>query len=285
MKINEVAEILRGGARRIISRATPPCGQELAGNYCSHAHYTREFLFVISGESHYLCNDSVYPCAPGTLFLIDSELSHGHLYTKEDHHLIHLWGFLSPQNLYVSVLNITDHGQCHHMQDFPLLKISEELHLAAKKRWDLLAQKARPTEENVEHYMKTPINAVLDEVAFQLTEQNSMPQNQSLMEDMKEYILAWNGRDCSLENLAALSGYTRCYFAHKFRETFGLTLGKFIDEVRLKYVQSALKRHIHQKEMAYELGFSSPASFWNWLQKHKKELGLDENQRCSGKRS
>ncbi|MBQ9503250.1 MAG: helix-turn-helix transcriptional regulator, partial [Lentisphaeria bacterium] len=78
--------------------------------------------------------------------------------------------------------------------------------------------------------------------------------------------------ECSLEHLAAISGYTRGYLAHKFRDETGLTVGEYIARVRLEYIRSALKRGTRRKEMAYELGFSSPSAFWNWFRKYRNEV-------------
>ena len=88
-----------------------------------------------------------------------------------------------------------------------------------------------------------------------------------------------NGNGCSLEHLDLLLGCIRCHFAHKFHEKTGITVGKYIDQVRIKYVLWARKRGISQKEIAYELGFSSPSSFWNWLQKHRNELPHEDKSK------
>jgi AraC-like DNA-binding protein len=51
-----------------------------------------------------------------------------------------------------------------------------------------------------------------------------------------------------------------------------MTVGEYINKVRLEYVRNALKRGVRQKEMAYELGFSSPTAFWNWFRKYRDQV-------------
>ena len=75
-----------------------------------------------------------------------------------------------------------------------------------------------------------------------------------------------------MERLAVISGYTRGYMAHKFRRELGMTVGEYIKKVRLEYIRNAMKRNVRQKEMAYELGFSSPAAFWNWFKEHRDQI-------------
>ena len=279
MGIKEFTEILRRGVGRIISRASPSTGRHLKDNYQRSSHPHREFLFVVSGTSRYLCNDSVYPCSSGTLFLFDSGIPHGHKYTWEDNHLLHMWGYFNSNGLHVSCVNVMEHGQYHLIPELSFIFLPEELLQFVETRWNLLARLENPTEEVVERYMKGPMDAVLDEVAFLITEHDAGGRKPTEMEKIERYIDSRNGNGCSLEHLASLLGCTRCHFAHKFHEKTGITVGKYIDQVRIKYVLWARKRGISQKEIAYELGFSSPSSFWNWLQKHRKELPHEDKSK------
>lgn len=267
----EIVDILRRGVRKIISRATPPCGQELCWKYQRSSHPSREFLFVIHGGGAYLCNDSVYPCAPGTLFLFDSGLPHGHRYTREDHDLLHLWGYFHGRTMHLSISEVTQNGQMHGVMDMRRIFMPEFLVNMIETRWNLLSKLENVTEKKVEDYLKTPVNAILDEMAFRIEEQTGEMPKHTLMSDLENYIRSRNGRECSLEHLAGISGYTRGYLVHKFRNETGITVGEFIDQVRLEYIRSARKRGIRQKEMAYELGFSTPTAFWNWFRKYRSQ--------------
>lgn len=268
---DEIIRILQGGVKRIISKATAPCNQHLCYKYHRSAHPSREFLFVIAGESFYLCNDSVYPCTPGTLFLFDSGLPHGHRYTCEDNNLLHVWGYFHGRSLHLSCMAVRFNGQYTIAHDMSRVTVPGEILHLIEERWNLLIRQENVTEQDVETYMKAPVNAALDEMAFRLATQTELPVSHTPIEDLKEYIRSRNGQGCSLEQLALLSGYTRGYLAHKFRDEAGMTVGKYIDKIRLEYIRHAQQRGIRQKEMAYELGFSSPAAFWNWYSKHRNK--------------
>ena len=94
----------------------------------------------------------------------------------------------------------------------------------------------------------------------------------SVIEAVKRYIRMSNGRDCSLRRLEKISGYSKYYLAHRFARSEGCTIGKYIDKIRVQYTREAMKRGLRQKEIAYELGFSTPSNFWNWLQKHRDNI-------------
>ena len=268
---DNVISVLRHGVTKIYTRFSPPANQELCKKYHHSTHPSREFLFVISGESFYMCNNSVYHCSPGTLFLIDSGMVHGHRYTLEDNNLLHIWGFFHERQVHLTAMEVTVNGQANAVRGMSRIMIPEGLQTQFEERWNLLSQLKHATDQDVERYIKTPVNAVLDEMAFRLAEQMENTAEHTKMGDLQTYIRARNGRECSLARLAEISGYTRGYLAHKFHDEVGITIGTFIDKVRLEYTRLAQKRGIRQKEIAYELGFSSPAAFWNWLHKHSNQ--------------
>ena len=182
MEIQEFTEILRRGVGHIISRASPPMGRHLKDNYQRSSHPHREFLFVVSGTSRYLCNDSVYPCSPGTLFLFDSGIPHGHKYTREDNHLLHMWGYFNSAGLHVSCADVRENGQYRLIPELSFIFLPEELLQFVETRWNLLARLENSTEEVVERYMKGPMDAVLNEVAFLLTEHEAGGRKHTEME-------------------------------------------------------------------------------------------------------
>ena len=268
---DKVIQVLRDGVKTIYTRFTPPGNQEMCQKFHNSSHPSKEFLFVVSGESFYLFNNSVYPCTPGTLFLIDSRMIHGHRYTADDNDLLHIWGYFTNNHVHLSAIKVTINGQHHNINGMTKIIIPEGLKDQFNERWNMLSKLSTATNLDVEHYIKTPVNAVLDEMAFQIAEQTEHTAEYTQIEDLKNYIRSRNGRDCSLAQLAELSSYTRGYLAHKFHNKVGITIGEYIDKVRLEYTRSAQQRGIRQKEIAYELGFSSPKAFWNWLNKTIKK--------------
>ena len=273
MKLDHITETLRTGIVEIISMNTPPHNRESAKKYRRSSHPTREFLFVISGYSTYMFNDSVYQCFPGTLFLIDSGLPHGHRYIQEDNNLIHLWGYFHDRSMHLSIVEVQN-GESRSYRGMSRFIMPEGIFRQIEKRWNLLEQCENLTDEQISNYIKSPLNAALDEMAFRIERLSRETMEHTKIEDLQEYIRSQKGRECSLERLAIISGYTRGYIAHKFRSETGMTVGKYVEQIRLEYVRSALKRGLRQKEMAYELGFSSPAAFWNWFNKYRDQFNI-----------
>ena len=255
-----------------------PAGQgdgELKG-FLSSTHPAREMLFILDGNSSYMLNDKVYDALPGTFFLIDHWEPHAFGYRKKDHGLLHLWLNLNEKEQLISgnILTVGSGGEfkslCHR------LRLSPEYQTMLSRRWNCLNEEEEITPEKTAEFLKVPLEAVLDEVFFQVFHAAAAlaerDKGDAVIESIKRHIRMSNGRDCSLDRLARLSGFSKYYLSHRFVRYEGRTIGSYIDQIRIQYTREAMKRGLRQKEIAYELGFSTPSNFWSWLQKHHDEV-------------
>lgn len=277
--MDEIEQQLRAGVRKIITRFSPETSRGDCGLFQSSSHPNREFVFALSGTSRYMFNDSVYDFEPGTMILIDPWIPHAFGYLATDRDLLHLWGEL-PQvgTMTARILHVGMNGRYMlHMRQLHFSAGWAELLL---RRWDWLAGLDAPDDETVRRGMQTPLNAVLDETAFQLftpavAGKDAAADSDVVVEQLKNYIRFRNGRDCSLAHLEQVSGFSRFHLAHRFRRVTGRTVKTYINRIRVDYTRAALKRGLSQKEIARELGFSSPSNFWSWLNRHR--TGLEES--------
>ena len=238
-----------------------------------HIHEGREILYVVNGVSRFTFNNQVFDAVPGTVFIIDSWLPHAVGYRKEDHGLFHLWIHCKSQaRILISPIKVTYCGEFNLREQ--CISLPTEYGVIYDRRWNILRQMDGPDHVSYERLLREPINAMLDEFMFQsswndMKSNEKMPKVDSVIENVKEYIRTNNAQGCTLERLEKLSGYNRFYLSHRFRQYMGCSIGEYVNEVRLKYTKAALARGMRQKEIAEELGFSSPSNFWNWLQRHK----------------
>ena len=262
----EAEKKLREGAERIFSVRTAPCRPAEEGVYKSSTHPVREFVFALSGNCNYMLNGGIYELTPGTLLLIDSWVRHAEGYTPEDNNLLHLWGHFFADGLQVDLLRVGNAGKIV-FEEIRNLIIPDCIAQAASARWDRLDALEAADEAAATTLMRSPIDLILDETACQLSSLRAVSGG-SLVSVMQSYIRSKNGRDCSLEHLQKISGFSRYYLCRLFRQETGITIGDFINLIREDYTRAALKHGRKQKEIAFELGFSSASAFWNWYQKH-----------------
>lgn len=94
---------------------------------------------------------------------------------------------------------------------------------------------------------------------------------QEITDTMVVYIRSRNGINCSLKELSARIGYSPSHLSHVFRSCMKMSVGSYINTVRAEFARNAFANGRTQKEIAIDLGFSSPAAFWLWLHRHPLE--------------
>ena len=272
--MDQINQFFKQGVKKIITRHSSDGTVQGSESFSSSSHIARDICFVLDGVSRYMFNGKVYDAVPGTFFLIDSWESHAFGYRQEDHDLLHLWIQLNETEPQFSgnVFQVRANGffDCK----WSGLIAGQEYITILCRRWDALNRLNHASPETVIEYLQSPLEALLDEISFQLThgKEKSEEKEDRVIKSLKRYIRMSNARDCSLERLEKFSGYSRYYLSHKFREYEGCTIGDYIDRVRILYTAAAFRQGLRQKEIAAELGFSSPSNFWIWLRKHKDEI-------------
>jgi AraC-like DNA-binding protein len=264
------------GVKNIITGHSSGEISEECSSFSSSTHPQRELFYVLEGKSHYMLNGKVFQAEPGTFFLIDHWEPHAFGYRKQDHNLIHLWLHGSENDYIVSgaFLKVGVGGEFNAISQ--RVKLPIELHQFLDRRWNSLCEESVITGDVIKDFLQGPLEAILDEICFSLfhprIKGELLEKSDSIIEPLKRYIRMSNARDCSLSRLEKISGYSRYYLSHRFREYEGCTIGEYIDKIRIQYTIEAMKRGLRQKEIAFELGFSSPSNFWTWFQKHRKQI-------------
>ena len=253
--------------KKIISRFSPPgeCCHN-SGFLASH-HSQRELLFVLDGTFRYMMNDSVYLLSPGSVAMISPGLNHADGYRKDDDNLLHLWVFIHDKGMHGIIVRISRGIQRNISTVKKPIIFPGEVKQLLLQRWTLLEECEKIDDSRVEQFMKVPFELILNELFLQ---QNNLVQgssHHSIPWFVQSYIRNCIGRGCTLGKLAEITGYSQSHISHAFQKEYGVSVGEFIDKVRIEYAVAAFKRCVKQKIIAEELGFSSPKAFWNWKQK------------------
>ncbi len=266
----QISDMLYTGVRQLYTSLTPDGGVLDPANsgFVREAHAMREILFVLDGECSYMLNGMIYPALPGAAFFFDSWEPHGAWYRAEDQSLYHVWIHFHKAHISLSTVQVLSGG---HTQLFGKpLHLSEEFFSPLVRRWDeYVARKDCPGRDKI-FFLGTPLNLLLEDYALRTYDnfKNSTADNSDITIFMRSYIENMHGRDCSLDKLEKICGYSRFHLSHLFHQRVGMSIGDYIHKVRRRFVLAALQRGLKQKEIAIELGFSTPAAFWLWRKKH-----------------
>ena len=129
---------------------------------------------------------------------------------------------------------------------------------------------------NLESFLKQPLTMLLDEFRFYLRMNDSKdvkkPTNNEIVASIQQIIEAKKGRDCSLAQLEKFTGFSRFYISHLFKNAYGISIGDYINRVRMIFFESAKKQGLSHKQIAFELGFSSNSALLMWYRKNKEKF-------------
>lgn len=247
-----------------------PLEGETTGSVLPHdRHAHREILYVLQGLSTQFFWGREYLSEPGTAFFIDEWELHSFGYRREDDDLLHLWLSPGPERITAHILHVRHGSYSVHTRFFPL---GEEISRVVMRRWNDAVHLAIPESERLA-IQRLNLNLILQELALQTT--RSSPESEpsrgaaGIIPFLRTYIEQVHGRGCSLAHLEKLTGYSRFYLAHLFKRQTGSSIGSYLDQVRGQFLLAGLRRGLSQKEIAEELGFSSPSAFCAWKRSQK----------------
>ncbi len=227
-----------------------------------HGH--RELLYVLEGRSSFLYRDRVWKLEPGTLVAVDAWETHAFGYRKADNGLLHLWLGQHPSCITCACLSV-EKGRYRSAARFDSLVGVPSDHLS--RNWgDVLAG-------NLDASMRKTLlagvaEAMLRAFAVEMAcATEPADTSRGLADFVAEYIARQHGRDCSLERLERVTGYSRFHLSRLFHRQRGMTIGAAVTEARRRFLAEATAQGLKQRTISEALGFSSPSAFCLWKRK------------------
>ena len=253
----------------VICSATPDSDVRAArpgDGFAIDFHGQREMLFVLDGRSSFLYRDRVWNLAPGTLVAIEPWERHAFGYRPRDTGLLHLWMHLEPDRISGACLCIAN-GRTEARESFGVIVGTAFPYLA--KRW------TEASSEQDAAARRQILRHVCEMVMLELALSRRVPQNiapdpsSEVAAIVEDYIARQHGRDCSLDKLERLTGYSRFHLSRLFHRQRGITIGQAIVASRLRFLADAEAQGLKQCSIAEALGFSSPSAFCLWKRRNR----------------
>lgn len=234
-----------------------------------------ECLFVLSGTCDYFLNGEHLTLMPGTFCRIDSWIPHQYGFRNPgsgkrtdggdgDGVCCQLWFSVHPDGIYYAFFRNCPDGS------FSTLHPGGVSHEYAALYYKL----AEAHDGGAPERMRLFFHLILLEIAAALRppeDESEGEREKGMAAALKSCIRQRNGANCSLAELERIFGYSRSHLSHRFRAATGISIGEYINQVRLDYAERAARHGLKQKEIAFELGFSSPAAYWLWRQRRRRE--------------
>ena len=241
-----------------------------------HSHTDiNEILLVLDGECEFIIGDRVYRGGAGTTLFVESGMKHEAYYPATAPAGRHLWILFMPNYLAYNLFRTDGHDcvrdpvlQGYHHYD-PLFQpmFNRALADAIKNNGDEVSLR----ELELLILLRAAQIVDIREEAGRFGAYGTEKHSQLIVKRAKEYIDQQCGRDCSIDLLAQMAGYSRSNFIRIFRKHAGCSVLEYIDRARIVRYKS-MSTNTPLKMFAQALGFSSASAFLHWRKRNADRL-------------
>lgn len=228
----------------------------------NHNHNFYEIFYLLSGQCHYLLNESVYRLEKGDLVFIAPGALHHSIY-KEGENCEICMVYFKKEHLLLEHLSLPQ----SFMGSVPALYQEPFTGLLSR----MLSESAR-----IDEYSESFITAYLQEILLMLMRHSVMAEQAPGLLNARDadillatkYIYKNFKKHLSLDEVSAVASLSPTYFSKKFKQTTGMGFKEYLNFVRLKHAQTALLTTDHSiTDIALEYGFNDSNYFKDLFKK------------------
>jgi len=246
-----------------------------------HIHNYHEFYFFLEGEVSIEIEGCRHPLKPGDVILIPSLIPHHAVVHNQEHPYrrfvfwisIKYWNWLlnnSPDYTYLMQQVQTTKQYIFHNDvisfntiQAKVFRLIEEVH---SERFGKETQISICVNDLILH---------LNRMVYEQNHPKSMTEEQSLYQNLIQFIEEHLDEKLSLEYLAREFFVSKYHIAHVFKEKVGLSVHQYIIKKRLAACQNAILDNISISKVYLMFGFKDYSGFYRAF---KKEYGLSPNE-------
>lgn len=235
-----------------------------------HIHHGMvEFCFLLKGCQAYCVGGKYYHLSGGDIFFTKPDEPHGTgIFPEEKGGLLYWMIIKSPESVQ-DYLGLEKHEALlifeqlcslphRHFQSSPLV---ERL---LKRVFELASQNTQFTAIEI----RSSIILLFLEL-IRLGNCSDAKEYSISICKVIDYIDKHFKERIDLEHLANMMNLSLSRFKHRFKDEVGMPPGEFIMRCRIKYSENLLLKNMCIKDIAYDLGFSSPTHFSNVFKQYK----------------
>ena len=229
------------------------------------SHAEREILLVLEGVMEFVLDGKSFSAAPGRAFFIDSWVPHQLGYGNIPGNITHIWVHLHSRRLFAMPYMLTAGSR---LQSSGMWEFSAPVLELINQRW---AKALNSPEDMKKNLYSSIVRLLTEEIQFQAAHPTEKRREDDVISWVKNYISMNYGRNSTLAELEHLTGFNRRHLMRKFKSECSMTIGEYINCVRRGFAAAAAGRQLTQKEIAFQLGFKSPAAYWLWKQRDSRK--------------
>ena len=228
----------------------------------NHGHQHREILIALEGFTHFGFKNQIYPCKPGSVFLLNHNELHDDCYPPFSPDISHLWIYLTKNGTLACILKIHQKKLINLTKPNIILSLSEPSRLLQKVWNELTDNKSLP-----ENFMRIKLSGALHSVVAEIVQKGydlTLPKknkniHDETIETVCHYIEETGGALIALDTLAGITGYNKFHLLRIFKKKCGRSIHEYINRIRIDRVKGLIEEGYTKKSISEMLGFSCPA--------------------------
>lgn len=228
-----------------------------------------EFCFLAKGHQTYYIGPNSYHLYGGNVFFTKPDELHGTGEFPEEKGLLY-WIVIKSPDMVCDFLNLKQEEA--HLIFKRLCNLPQRIFSASAMLEQLFKEIFEKRKQNtlltgIE--MRSLTTLLLLEL-IRLGEIKESKEQSIAIQKIIDYINGHLKEDIDLEELAEMINLSLSRFKHRFKEEVGIPPAEFITRKKIELAEiMLLKRNYNIKDIAYDLGFSSPAHFSNVFKQYK----------------
>jgi len=235
----------------------------------NHAHPYREILIPLAGESRFGFRGRTFACRPGTIFLCGAGEPHDLNYPPLPTPLLHLWLTVSPGDCLGSVMAYAD-ARLTPLWRVHVSPSTDRVVPCVDRVWNRALEKRG--QPGARERLVSALYLLLTEIAdrAESPERAAADAREECVRIARRMLDEAHGCGLDLAALARATGYSKYHFHRLFHAQTSKTVHQYADERRRTRADELIAANLPRKEIAFELGFSSPSAFSRWLHQAKR---------------
>ena len=229
-------------------------------SFPQHFHAAVEIFILLKGKYKMTVDDKTYQMEENSVFIADTFCMHS--YTKLTDEPSEGIMLIIPTS-YLVEYNEQKNGQSLRAYITKNEKLVHELHMLANFINDHLSDK-----QIKQYYTNVLLLLLLKELGVT---DSTQKQDVTTIKNVLVYIEDHFREDITLESISRHFGYTSSHLSRVFHSYFTMSISRYINTMRIKYIESKKNSSKNLLSLIYEAGFQSPQTYYRNLKSHKSQ--------------
>ncbi|MBQ8884913.1 MAG: helix-turn-helix transcriptional regulator [Clostridia bacterium] len=226
-----------------------------------HFHASVEIFILLKGRYRVTADNRTYEMEENSVFISDTFCMHSYTKLTESPSESVLMIIPSP---YLVDYNAAKNGRALKSCITTNARLVNEIHLLSS-----FIKEHGANEKIKKNYTNALLLLLLEELDVTNSTQK---QDVTIIKNVLLYIEDNFRENITLNSIARHFGYTTCHLSRVFHSYFTVSISRYINNMRIKYIESKKDSCNNLLSLIYDSGFQSPQTYYRNLKYYKQQI-------------